>query len=603
MILDKMQFLLGFCFSPPIHASEEELETYYHATVKPFISMAYRFPDVPLTLFFSGPLLEWLQNRHPEFLTALSEMIKRKQVEILGGGFYAPLLPLIPPTDRLGQIEELTTQVRKLLGKRPRGLWLTKGVWDPALVVHLTGSGMEYTFLEEGDFRRVGVSSQQVGLPRLTENQGRLLTVFPFHQDLAQRIQEGDFESFTNLIPSRRRKDRQLLSVFLTVDSPEEGAFFTRPEAGLEAFLQLVRSFYPEIEAITASGFLKKNQHTLERSYFSATTYEELCRRTGQTAKASGASQSWKQFLAHDEVANQLYNKMVYVHLLVSSLRGDKYKKKSAYDDLWKAQNWWGFLGGGDSEALGVHRRRTFAALLSAEALLRDRTTFQASLTSQDFDLDGVKEFLFQGSSYNLYIDPVGGQVFEWDFLDRPWNYIDGRSTDGGPSAHAFIDRFFRIDRGDTDAAAFFRREYRLVELNRDHRSFQLMAVDGLEGTQGRQPLRLKKTFTFENEVLHVDYELELLTGPSWEGWFSCETTLAYSSPASVSAAPEGSAGEASGFAVHDGGRRTFQQWSWSPKAAVGEWNGSQLAPRWWMILHPGETWRARISLTLRQEA
>ena len=37
MILDKMQFLLGFCFSPPIHASDDELEGYYLATLKPFI--------------------------------------------------------------------------------------------------------------------------------------------------------------------------------------------------------------------------------------------------------------------------------------------------------------------------------------------------------------------------------------------------------------------------------------------------------------------------------------------------------------------------------------------------------------------------------------
>ncbi len=128
--------------------------------------------------------------------------------------------------------------MRKLLGKRPRGLWLTKGVWDPALVVHLTGSGMEYTFLEEGDFRRVGLTQQQVGLPRLTEHQGRLLTVFPFHQELAQKVQQGEFDPFVAMVPTRRRKDRQLLSLLVNVESPAEGAFFTRSEKGLGEFLQ-----------------------------------------------------------------------------------------------------------------------------------------------------------------------------------------------------------------------------------------------------------------------------------------------------------------------------------------------------------------------------
>jgi hypothetical protein len=402
------------------------------------------------------------------------------------------------------------------------------------------------------------------------------------------------------MIPARRRKDRQLLSLFLSADTPAEGAFFSRQDSGLEAFLQLVRSFYPEIEAVSASGFLKKNPQALERSYFSSTTYDELCRRTGQPGRAASGSQSWKQFLAHDEAANQLYNKMVYVHLLVSSLRGDKYKKKSAYDDLWKAQNWWGFLGGGDQAQLALHRQKTFANLLSAEALLRDKTGFEASLTSQDFDLDGVKEYLFQGRSSNLYIDAVGGQVFEWDFLERPWNYI-GQTAEGGPRAQAFVDRFFRIDRPDADAAAFCSREYRLVELNRERRSFQLMAVDVLEGTQGRQPLRLKKSFTFDDDAITLDYELELLTGPSWEGWFASEVTLTYAALASVAGTPEGTLLESSGFEVVDGARKTTQKWSWVPSASVTFGEGT-MAPRWWMILHPGETWRAKISLSLRPE-
>jgi len=601
MILDKMQFLLGFCFSPPIHATEEELEAYYLGALKPFVTVAYRFPDVPLTLFFSGPLLQWLQNRHSEYLTVLTEMIKRKQVEVLGGGYYSPLLPLVPPTDRLGQIEELTTLVRKLLGRRPRGLWLTKGVWDPGLVVHLTGSGMEYTFLEEGDFRRVGLSQQQVGLPRLTEHQGRLLTVFPYHQDLAARVQEGNFEPFVTMIPSRRRKDRQLLSLFLTVDSLQEGEFFTRSDQGLESFLQLTRSFYPEIEAVTASGFLKKNQQALERSYFSGTTYDELCRRIGQAPRPASGAQSWKQFLANDVAANQLYNKMVYVHLLVSSLRGDKYKKKSAYDDLWKSQNWWGFLGGGESVALDLHRQKSFAALLNAEALLRDRTRFQASLTSQDFDLDGVKEYLFQGVSYNLYIDPVGGQVFEWDFLDRPWNYIGVSTSSEGPPAQGFVDRFFRMDRPEVDAAGFFRREYRLVELNRERRSFQLMAVDSIEGSQGRQPLRLKKGFTYDQTTLVVDFELELLTGPAWEGWFASEVHLVYPVPGLVSGDCVEGVGEGEGFQIVDEARKTSQVWTWEPRVSV-QFDAGRLSPRWLVSLQPGETWRSRVSLNLLRE-
>ena len=205
----------------------------------------------------------------------------------------------------------------------------------------------------------------------------------------------------------------------------------------------------------------------------------------------------------------------------------------------------------------------------------------------------------------NLWAQPgtlIGGQVFEWDFLDRPWNYVSGRNTSPGePRAGAFVDRFFRIDRPEADAASFFQREYRLVELDREHRCFQLMAVDTLEGPQGRQPLRLKKSFSFEEETLTVEYELELLTGPDWEGWFSSEVTLSYFSPATVTAELEGESSAGAGCLVVDGGRRTSHDWAWFPKAAATFMDG-RLVPRWWMILHPGETWRARISLSMRKE-
>ena len=51
----------------------------------------------------------------------INDMVKRKQLELLGGGFYDPILPVIPNSDRSGQIEALTTYLRKHFGKRPRG--------------------------------------------------------------------------------------------------------------------------------------------------------------------------------------------------------------------------------------------------------------------------------------------------------------------------------------------------------------------------------------------------------------------------------------------------------------------------------------------------
>ena len=77
----------------------------------------------------------------------LAELVNRKQVEILGGGFYEPIFPLIMPIDRVGQIELNTTNIRKQVGKKPRGIFLGDTVWDPSLISSFKTCGMEFAIL------------------------------------------------------------------------------------------------------------------------------------------------------------------------------------------------------------------------------------------------------------------------------------------------------------------------------------------------------------------------------------------------------------------------------------------------------------------------
>jgi len=138
-----------------------------------------RHPDVAAVLHYSGTVLHWLESRHPEFLILLEEMVLRKQIELLGGGFFGPLMPLIPGPDRLGQVELLTTFIRRSFGKRPRGCWLPDYAWEPSLASSLQSCGFDYSFLPERYFRIAGISSEDLGSPIMTEDQGRSLLIFP----------------------------------------------------------------------------------------------------------------------------------------------------------------------------------------------------------------------------------------------------------------------------------------------------------------------------------------------------------------------------------------------------------------------------------------
>lgn len=609
--MEKMKFLLGILIEPPATSPDEVLESFYQSTVKSFLTVSYKFPDVPLTVYISGPFMEWLKDKHSEFLTVITEMIKRKQVEILSGGFYNPLLPLIPASDRLGQIEELTTLVRKTLGRRPRGLWMTKTIWDSSVISHLNGSGIEYTFLDEEDFRRIGLTEEAQAFPRVTENQGKMLTVFPVNGRISNQVIQGDVQPFNLAMEKRLSYSDSFFSLFLSLNAEGSSSFFLREE-GYKGFLEMLRSRYPETDCVTPATFFKKNNQPLQRSYFASTSYEEMTSRFGQPVKPDSHQQSWKHFLTDFEASNRLYSKMVYTHILVTSLRGDKYKKKSAAEELWKAQDIQAYLpisrGTGD-----LARKRAFVSLLHAESLLRDRAHFQPALTAQDFDLDGIKEFLYQGKVFNFYVDSLGGQVFEWDYLDKPWNYVD--ASDHGNQLKVrpqmFVDRFYHKMDPSHDAGDFFAREYKMADFNREQKKMQFTAVSQIRGETGKQPLRLTKTFSFQERELFLEYGLELLSGPPWEGVFTPESYLSFPGEGSAVFQCMGMENESSGAVVRDLDRDLEMVWDWSPTAPFDQsvwkptvyreetYQAHRITPRWTVQLEPGQHWSGFIRMKM----
>ncbi|MDC7234488.1 MAG: 4-alpha-glucanotransferase, partial [Spirochaetales bacterium] len=204
--MKKVKLVFGTYSTQALDLSEHHYEDAYQKAYKPFLTAVYNFPELALTLHYSGPLLSWLERRHPEFITVLREMVDRKQAEILGGGFYEPILPLIPSSDRVGQIEMMTTFIRKSLGKRSRGFWLSRQIWDNQMAHTLNSCGMEYTFMDETRFREAGIRESRLFRPVLTEEQGKSVRVFP----VCNRIQDMLFiKSPAEVIGEFRELTRQ----------------------------------------------------------------------------------------------------------------------------------------------------------------------------------------------------------------------------------------------------------------------------------------------------------------------------------------------------------------------------------------------------------
>ena len=116
-----MKLIVGLSGNLPSQISGNSFLSEYNSFYRPFFQILYGYPSVPIVLYFSGLWYEWLADEHPEVLTLISEMMKRnRQVELLGGAYYEPYLPLLQTTDRIGQIDSLTTTIRQRFLKRPK---------------------------------------------------------------------------------------------------------------------------------------------------------------------------------------------------------------------------------------------------------------------------------------------------------------------------------------------------------------------------------------------------------------------------------------------------------------------------------------------------
>ena len=539
--MKKTKLIIGAHGHTPFGSSEEEFERAYQVQYKPFIASLYKYPLVPVVVHYSGVLLSWLEHHHPEYFLILEELINRKQVEILGGGFYEPMMPLIPLSDRLGQIELLTTYLRKHFGKRPRGCWLPGLIWEQPLAATLQTCGIDYTFLESCQFQQAGLSSGDLERPCITEDQGKIVTVFPISRVLTDTLLRHDLEGVLRMAaqPPDDGAER-ILTVFVEELFDGNGG-----EAVFCDFLELVSRQTSSIELSVPSRIMK-SVPIESKAYFPGSAQKHIMywamdgerRRVYDELAVSSANGSLhdisdylsgslpRQFLIRYPEANGIYTKMLYTHILINQLRGDKYRKRAAREELWKAQGcdaFWHVVEG------GLYRNRlrkaVFGALIEAENITREKGVFIPSVIPVDINLDGEREFLLQGADLNGYVKLKGGSLFELDCLSNAWNYVDtlfrrrepyaegDLILDEGPRA-AFSDRLLHPEVMLKDAAfGRFPRSrncagerYEEVSVERVHQELTLRKAPDFDGVFGG--IEIKKKYSLKKNQLTVLYTL-----------------------------------------------------------------------------------------------
>ncbi len=558
--MKKIEIVFGTYNCLPYGTTDVEFENAYQRSYKPFLTALYKFPAFSATVHYSGILLSWLHERHPEFLMLLNDMVKRSQIELLGGAYYEPILPLIPLTDRSGQIELLTTYLRKRFGKRPRGIWIPELVWEPSLPSNLKNCGMEYTFLPDTGFVSAGIPQTDHFRLYRTEDQGKSMIVFPLLTRLTPaRLRSGvelDPGTYLKRLLSSCPKDEEVIVTI--IDEGESYGLWNDSyeafhESGwLESFFDIISERKDEI-ATTLPKTIANRPRKTPRCYFTCTGADRLFRwwysletlekaTRQQLRKKSGRllpTGNFRQLLKRYAESNLLYSKMLHVNLLVNQIRGDRYRKKAAREELWKGQAshpyWHGKLDGIYRNAI---RKAAYSSLIEAEKITREKGIFKPYISKEDFDLDGLDELLFCGNTLNVYVHTIGGTAFEIDYLPASWNYADTMGRYEEPYHDTLIQNSVFDNRprrsfqdilvaGTLEMESYIKSngeydgftrtgEYRLDEYKRDHLDVALEIEgdvdfgidDAGEAVEKPVPVSIRKTYSLNDNVLTVCYVL-----------------------------------------------------------------------------------------------
>ena len=183
----KVRLVLGVHSHQPLGNFDDVIERALKQAYDPFLDALDRHPGVRTVLHYSGCLYEWLEVHAPRHLDRVASLADAGRIEILSGGYYEPILPLIPRTDRVGQIRLLSRYIQARFGQTPRGMWLAERVWEPTLPATLREAGIDYTLLDDFHFL-TSLDGDPVGGHYVTEDQGQVVKLFPISEKLRYLI-------------------------------------------------------------------------------------------------------------------------------------------------------------------------------------------------------------------------------------------------------------------------------------------------------------------------------------------------------------------------------------------------------------------------------
>ena len=450
-------------------------ETYDRAYL-PMVEALERHPGIRLALHYSGPLLTWLRAERPEFLDRLAALIARDQVEIVGGGWYEPVLVSLPERDRVAQLTRMADELEAQFGRRPAGAWLAERVWEPDLPTALVDAGYRWTILDDAHFRAAAIPEAALWGPYTTDDQGEVVTVYGTEQGLRYRV---PFDTVGSVIDHLREHATEAGDRVGTMgdDGEKFGGWPTTYEhcwtnGWVDDFFSAIEANADWLHTVTPTRWLEDHP-PVGRVYVPSGSYAEM----GEwalppdeaiiySAVLHAAQEAhrpevrwlrgaiWRNFQVRYREVNDLHKQMLRASALVDAMPPGR-RRDVAVDRLLAGQSndpyWHGLFGG---IYLPDLRAANHGNLIAAEDMALGDAEPPSGI-ELDLDLDGRPEALLANAGEIVAVKPdAGGGIGRWDLRAAPFalaavlrrrpeayhekvRSLDARAATEGPAAAA----------------------------------------------------------------------------------------------------------------------------------------------------------------------
>lgn len=416
----------------PVGNFDHVIREAFEKSYKPFIELVFNLGYPKVCFHFSGILYEWLEKNSPKHLDMLGEMVKRKQIEILSGGYYEPILSVIPERDAVEQIKKLNDYISKRFDYVPKGLWLTERVYNPKIINQVVKCGIRYIVIDDTHILNSGVKENEVNRIFITENNLNKVYVFVIDHNLRYLIPYAD--PYKTLDYINRFKE----GVFVFADDGEKFGLWPQSynlvyERGwLYNFFEalknsdiIMKSFS---ECLDEDKSPKRNIYIPTTSYFEMTEWaldsdssillDDFKKKTNQELHRFIKGGIFENFFTKYYQSNLIHKRVFDVSLKLQ----ENYNTVAA-DYLYKAEcncGWWHGVFGGIY--LPHIRHAIYENLLECQKRLFEGNDMIFRI--RDFDFDDKDEIEVETKDNYFLISPsYGGSLIEFSTKNRCVNF------------------------------------------------------------------------------------------------------------------------------------------------------------------------------------